>query len=100
MLFRSGRNWVLGFFVHHGWLTRRRPLRRRKSGWHIPTSVPAECLEDRTLLSTITVTSLADNLTAGDLKITLREALQAANTNASVDGSVAGQSGVNPGGIQ
>jgi len=94
MLFRSGRNWALDFFVHHGWLTRRRPLRRRKSAWHIPTLVPAECLEDRTLLSTITVTTLADNLTVGDGKITLREALQAANTNTSIDGSTSGQSGV------
>lgn len=49
-----------------------------------------EHLEDRSLLSTIMVTSLADNLTAGG-GVTLREAIQAANTNASVDGSAAGQ---------
>jgi hypothetical protein len=50
-------------------------------------------LEPRSLLSVITVTSLADNLTV-DGKVTLREAIAAANTNSSVDGSVAGQSGV------
>ncbi len=41
------------------------------------------------MLSAIVVTSLADN-TAVDGQITLREAIQAANTNLSVDGSVAG----------
>ena len=45
------------------------------------------------LLSVITVTSLADNLTV-DGKVTLREAIKAANTNTRVDGSVAGQAGV------
>lgn len=48
-----------------------------------------EALEDRSLLSTITVTSLQDNLTS-DGQVTLREAIQAANTDASVDGSTAG----------
>lgn len=48
-----------------------------------------EPLEDRTLLSTITVTSLADNLTS-DGQVTLREAIQAANSDSSVDGSTAG----------
>jgi CSLREA domain-containing protein len=46
-------------------------------------------LEDRAVPATITVTSLADNLDA-DGQITLREAIQAANTDASVDGSTAG----------
>lgn len=54
----------------------------------------AEVLEARQLLSSITVTSLLDNTTGGDGQITLREALIAANTNSSVDGSVAGESGV------
>jgi CSLREA domain-containing protein len=54
----------------------------------------AEVLEARQMLSVITVTSLLDNTTAGDGLITLREALIAANTNASVDGSVAGEAGV------
>ena len=48
-----------------------------------------ESLEARTLLSAIVVTSLADN-TALDGLVTLREAIQAANTDSSVDGSVAG----------
>ncbi|MGC9504399.1 MAG: hypothetical protein ACP5D4_11780, partial [Baaleninema sp.] len=44
-------------------------------------------------MATITVTSLDDNTTSGDGFITLREAIQAANTNSPVDGSVAGDSG-------
>jgi hypothetical protein len=48
-----------------------------------------EALETRTVPATITVTSLADNTTT-DTLITLREAIQAANTDASVDGSTAG----------
>ena len=49
----------------------------------------AESLEERALLSSITVTSLADN-TTGDGQVTLREAIQAANTDSAVDGSTAG----------
>src|SRR5262245_1781078 len=64
------------------------PRKRRAA----PRPWRAEVLEVRCLLSVITVTSLADNL-AVDGKVTLREAIQAANTNASVDGSAAGQSG-------
>jgi len=48
-----------------------------------------EALEDRRMLATITVTSAADNLDPDDL-ITLREAIQAANMDMSVDGSTAG----------
>lgn len=48
-----------------------------------------ERLEDRSLLSAIVVTSLADN-TTGDGQVTLREAIQAANTDTAVDGSTAG----------
>ena len=48
-----------------------------------------EYLEERTLLSAITVTSLADNTTVDGL-VTLREAIQAAETDSSVDGSTAG----------
>jgi CSLREA domain-containing protein len=59
----------------------------------------AQVLEERTLLSTITVTSLADNST-GDGQVTLREAIEAANSNASVDGSTAGQSGSGGGAVQ
>ncbi len=50
----------------------------------------AEPLELRALLATIVVTSLADDLTV-DGAVTLREAIAAAETDASVDGSVAGQ---------
>ncbi len=56
-----------------------------------------ENLQSRQVLATIVVDSLADGtLTqlAGDGHISLREALQAANTNRSVDGSIAGQSAV------
>jgi hypothetical protein len=48
-----------------------------------------ESLEDRIAPATITVTSLDDN-TSGDGKATLREASQAAKTDAPVDGSTAG----------
>ncbi|MFM7919134.1 MAG: right-handed parallel beta-helix repeat-containing protein, partial [Planctomycetaceae bacterium] len=51
-----------------------------------------QSLENRILPATITVTSLDDNLNA-DGFITLREAIQAANTNKAVDGSVAGSVG-------
>ncbi len=51
-----------------------------------------EPLEDRRMLATITVTSLSDNLFPDGL-VSLREAIQAANTNASVDGSTAGTVG-------
>src|SRR5690242_7734998 len=49
-----------------------------------------EPLEERSLLATIVVTSLNDNVTV-DGKVTLREAIQAANTNQSVDGSASGE---------
>lgn len=62
-------------------LTRRSGTRRRGSA--------SEALEDRSLLSTITVTSLADNEDV-DGEVTLREAITAANEDTSVDGSVAG----------
>ena len=62
-----------------------RGRRRRQGGraWWL------ERLEDRTVPAVITVTSAADNLTVNG-QVTLREALQAANTDASVDGSTAG----------
>ena len=49
----------------------------------------AEELEDRTLLSAIWVTSTADNMDV-DGQVTLREAIEAANTDSSIDGSEAG----------
>jgi CSLREA domain-containing protein len=48
-----------------------------------------EPLESRRLLATITVTSLADNVNV-DGQVTLREAIQAAEMDKSVDGSSAG----------
>ena len=48
-----------------------------------------EPLEDRLMLATITVTKLADDTTV-DAQVTLREAILAANTDTSVDGSSAG----------
>jgi hypothetical protein len=48
-----------------------------------------ELLEDRSVPAVITVTSLDDN-TDTDGAVTLREALQAAETDSSVDGSTAG----------
>ena len=59
-------------------------MRKRRS-----TVDRLEALETRCLLSTITVTSLSDNETV-DGKITLREAIRAANEDVSVDGSTAG----------
>ncbi len=56
----------------------------------------AEPLEDRRLMATITVTSLSDGTLlqlAGDGEISLREAIQAAEHDFSVDGSVAGSAG-------
>ncbi|MFK7821908.1 MAG: choice-of-anchor Q domain-containing protein [Planctomycetaceae bacterium] len=61
-------------------------MRRRR----MHTQSPAvEQLETRALLATITVTSAGDAI-EDDNAVTLREALQAANTNQSVDGSEAG----------
>src|SRR5579863_1415944 len=95
MLFRSGKSWVVHLFQRRGWLSRRCAVRRRKGAWHAAASIAADCqiLEQRVLLSTITVTSLADTLNAGN-GVTLRDAIQAANTDAGVDGSAAGQAGV------
>ncbi len=59
-------------------------MRRRSRSRRLP-----ESLETRALLSTITVTSLDDNITE-DGEVTLREAIEAANTDTSVDGSAAG----------
>lgn len=60
---------------------KRRAVRTRR--------VSFEPLEPRLPLATITVTSLADNMIV-DGQVTLREAIEAANTNTSVDGSAAG----------
>jgi CSLREA domain-containing protein len=63
---------------------RRRNENRRRSLWFEP-------LEDRRVLATITVTSLDDNMVV-DGQVTLREAIEAANSNKSVDGSEVGES--------
>src|SRR5262245_16224105 len=63
------------------------PSRRRRKSFR---PLHFEPLEGRSLLATITVTSLGDARSAGD-GVTLREAVQAANTNQSVDGSTSGQ---------
>ena len=55
----------------------------------IGTSCWLERLEERIVPAIITVTSAADNLVV-DGQVTLREAIQAANTNSRVDGSTAG----------
>jgi len=69
---------------------------RRLIGSTHPKSKPirrgrlaVETLEAREVPAVITVTSLLDNTTI-DNKVTLREAIQAAETDASVDGSTAG----------
>ncbi len=58
-------------------------------GYSLSRRLHVETLEDRRMLAVITVTSTVDNVLP-DGAVTLREAIQAANTNASVDGSVAG----------
>ena len=63
--------------------------RRRTVGAGKVKSHRSESLEPREVLTTITVTSLADNLTT-DSQVTLREALLAAEGDFSVDGSAAG----------
>jgi hypothetical protein len=50
-------------------------------------------LEERRMMATITVTTRFDDYihqTEGDGEISLREAIEAANNNISIDGSVAG----------
>ena len=72
--------------VVRGCVSRTARGRRRRCGgrgWWL------ERLEDRLVPAIITVTSAADNLTF-DSQVTLREAIQAANTDTSVDGSTAG----------
>ncbi|HEX8203588.1 MAG TPA: CSLREA domain-containing protein, partial [Isosphaeraceae bacterium] len=61
----------------------RRPVPRRER------RPRAEALEPRWMPATITVTSLADAVATGD-GVTLREAITAANTDTSIDGSAAG----------
>ncbi|MCA9052862.1 MAG: hypothetical protein KDA75_03450 [Planctomycetaceae bacterium] len=53
-----------------------------------------ERLEERTLLSTLTVNSLADNTIAGDGLVTLREAIAAANSGTATDLNESGEAGL------
>jgi Cadherin-like domain len=73
------------------WLKGNRKSRRAGTKHRPPARFrpQLECLEDRLMPAVITVTSLADNLTI-DSQVTLREAIQAAETDTSVSGSVAG----------
>ncbi|MFO0825891.1 MAG: choice-of-anchor Q domain-containing protein [Gemmataceae bacterium] len=64
-----------------------RKSRRSSAAWRRKLELTP--LEDRTVPATITVTSLADNVTV-DGQVTLREAIKAAETNTSVDGSIPG----------
>lgn len=68
-------------------LRRTRRIRRRAS-----SATPTEILESRSLLTTFTVTSLADNLD-DDGEMTLREAIEAANDNNEND-TIVFQSGL------
>jgi len=77
-----------------GWLAaRRRPESGRGPRSWISSiyarRLRVEALEDRRMLAVITVTSSADDQVVNDM-VTLREAIQAANTDASVDGSAPG----------
>lgn len=62
-----------------------------------PQSVAAEVLEDRVLLTIYTVNTLSDDPSAGagvtDGKVSLREAIQAGNTNGVFGDAAAGQGG-------
>ena len=63
--------------------------RKRRLSLRQMNTLDFQKLEDRQMLAVITVNSLEDNFVL-DGNITLREAVQAANTDTSVDGSVAG----------
>ena len=66
------------------------PWKKRRGTSALPgRALRFEALEDRQMLATITVTSLADDLTVNN-QVTLREAIQAAELDTSVDGSAAG----------
>ena len=78
-------SWFESVRRQFGSMTGAKSRRSRRSG----TSWWLERLEDRIVPAIITVTSAADDLTV-DGQVTLREAIQAANTNLRVDGSTAG----------
>src|SRR5579863_2158215 len=81
--------------LNPGLYRRCRNVQRYKNYQVIPIAAEVQQLETRWMLSTITVTSLADTLNAGAAGgVTLRDAIQAANADTSVDGSAAGQANV------
>ncbi|MCA9110460.1 MAG: hypothetical protein KDA52_10955, partial [Planctomycetaceae bacterium] len=81
----SGRRIPSGVLADGWW--RRVTRRRRRAGQRF---APSEALESRTLLTAYLVDSLSDYVVAGDNQLTLREALQAANSNMMVGDAVAG----------
>jgi CSLREA domain-containing protein len=81
LIHSSRRPWLTAFFQRKAGPHRRQNRRRTRESWLAGPGAlyrAGEVLEDRSLLSTITVTSLADNTTSDGL-ITLREAILAAN---------------------
>ena len=70
------------------------PLPPGGSAVDVPCALSFERLEDRTLLSTLTVNSLANDITGGNGLVTLREAIIAANTNTGTDGGGTGAAGL------
>ena len=68
---------------------RRKTRAQAERSRRLSRRLAVETLEDRRMLAVITVDSAADDMNANG-NVTLREAIQAANTDTSVDGSVAG----------
>ncbi len=69
-------------------------LRRGSRSPRLGSVGSTAALEQRVLLAAITVNSLADNITAGDGLVTLREAIIAANTNVATDLGQTGAAGL------
>ncbi len=65
------------------WWEVRTVTARRRGAPRLRTRI--ESLESRALLANITVTTLADNTTAGDNQVTLREAINVANNGGTTD---------------
>jgi hypothetical protein len=93
MLLRSRKTWCLDFFLRRGWLVERRRFGRRDRAGRQRSVVAAECqrLEERVLLSTITVNSLNDD-GPSNTGTNLRDAL-AESQNGDVIALQAGMSG-------
>ena len=85
-LFVNRLRWVARFGGRRRRSTETRFLRRNLVSSRSAPQFSFERLEDRTLLSTLTVNSLADNQTAGDGNFTLREAIANANSDADTTG--------------